>query len=46
MLENVDPKVTEEIIGKAIIFYKSDPTYDNRPLIELLIKIKGFSSVF
>ena len=39
-------EVVSNVISKAIHFYQGDINYDNRPLIELLIKIRKRTSVF
>ena len=46
LLNTIDEQVVLEIISKAINFYKSDPAFDNRLLINLLMKIKNCQSVF
>ena len=34
------------VVSKTIYFYRSDPNFDSRPLIELLIKVKNCQSIF
>lgn len=46
MIETLPESVIFEIISKAINFYRSDPNYENRPLIHLLMKINDCSSAF
>ena len=44
--KNMKEEVVSNVISKAIHFYQGDTNYDNRPLIELLIKIRKRTSVF
>ena len=46
ILRLLSHQVIWEIINKTIQFYKSDPNYDNRPLIQLMLKIRKCNSVF
>ena len=45
-LERIKPEIVMNIVSKTIYFYRSDPNYDNRPLIELLLQIRNCNSVF
>ena len=44
--KNMKEDVISNVISKAIHFYSGDTNYDNRPLVDLLAKIRKRSSVF
>ena len=44
--KNMKEDAISSVISKAIHFYQGDTNYDNRPLIDLLIKIRKRTSVF
>ena len=46
LLKNIPEQVISEVINKAIQFNKSDPNYDNKPIIKLLMKFRKSTSVF
>lgn len=49
-LDEIAKKLPEQVIGelvaKSIQIFKSDPNYDNTPVINLLMKIRKSDSVF
>ena len=39
-------QLLSEVVNKALQFFKADPHYDSKPLIQLIMKIRGCESVF
>lgn len=42
----IQAEVVESIVEKNMQFYRSEPSHDNRSLIDLLKRIKGCKTVF
>lgn len=39
-------QILSEVVSKTLQFYKCDPTYDSRALVQLIMKLRGCDSVF
>ena len=46
LIGQVHAEIVEKIIERHIQFYNSNPSHDNRSLIELLKRVKNCNSVF
>jgi hypothetical protein len=42
----LEPSIVEEIIERAIRFYRADICYDNSSLFETLMKVRNCTSIF
>lgn len=42
----LDPPIVEEIIERAVKFYRADVSFDNTLLFEMLIKVRKCASIF
>lgn len=45
-LLKIEKEIVQQVINKAIQMHRQDPSYDSRPLIQLLMKFRGVRSAF
>lgn len=45
-LQLIEKELAFAVISKSLYFYKVDPTVDLTPLVDMLVQLRNFESVF